>query len=100
MTATTRKTVKAAPSRAAAKDAPVVFEYEDLTYTITRADADNLEIFELIEDDQLIRATRALLGPKQWEQWKDAQRDPKTRTVPVTAFSKFLDAVMDAIGGN
>lgn len=101
MATTTKKAAKsaAAPAKAEAEAAPIEFEYEGETYVITRANADNLEIFELVELDQLIRATRLFLGADQWDRWKDAQRDADG-AVPVGKFTPFLNAVMAAIGGN
>lgn len=86
-------------TKADALQADIHLEHDGVEYVIRRQDADDLEIFELVEEDKAILATRAFLGDAQWERFKDSQRNEAGR-VPLTAFNDFLDALMGAIGGN
>ncbi|HET6154362.1 MAG TPA: hypothetical protein VFE15_15565 [Marmoricola sp.] len=100
--ATTQKTVtssKAAAAKAEAKDAPIEFDHEGVHYALTRDDANNLEFFELVEDDNMLRAVRLLLGPEQWTAFKESLRGEDGR-VPLTVFDPFVSKVLEAIGGN
>lgn len=74
------------------------FDYEGQHYRIDRDNADNLELMEFTEDGKYISAIRGYLGPDQWSQWKEANRDEQGR-VGSDAFEPFLNAVMVAIGG-
>lgn len=86
-------------AKAEALGEPVVFEYEGTRYEIDRENADNLELMEFGEDGKYISAIRGYIGADQWSKWKDAHRDEKGR-VKADLFEPFLDAVMEAIGGN
>jgi hypothetical protein len=75
----------------------VSFEYEGESYTIDRDNMNNLELFEAIEDEQYIKATRGFLGKDQWTKFKDAHRDDQGR-VPMEPLEGFLQSMMDALG--
>lgn len=76
---------------------PVEFEYDGKTYVVTPDALDNLELFEAVEDEKYLTATRGFLGKEQWERFKDAHRLPDGR-VPLEAFEGFLQALMKAVG--
>lgn len=77
----------------------IEFDYDERHYKVDRENANNIELFEFVEDEQYTKALRGFLGLDQWKQWKDSVRDSKGR-VPSEQFEPFLQAVMDAIGGS
>lgn len=83
--------------KAAALDSLTV-EFNGQTYDITRSRMDNLEIFELVEDNKAISASREFLGPEQWSRFKEKNR--VDGRVSMTTFNEFLDSIMKAVGGN
>lgn len=87
------------PAKAEARSEPIEVDFEGEHYVIDRENADNLELFELVEDEKYLSAIRGFLGAEQWSKWKDAHRDDQGR-VRSASFEPFLDAVMVAIGGN
>lgn len=93
------------PIRAENAGSDIVIDFEGTTYTITRELIDNLEIFELVEDGKAITATRAFLGPEQWQTLKGqlSRYDDDGRKVGPPQLSRlndFLNVLMGAIGGN
>jgi hypothetical protein len=88
-----------APAKAEAQEAVIEVAFGGEHYTIDRTQADNLELMEFVEDEQYIKALRGYLGREQWDRWKDSQRTEDGR-VPVAPFEDFLNAIMEAIGGN
>lgn len=92
---------KAAKTAAKAEAEQTIIEvpFDGSVFTIERDQADNLELMEFIEDENYIKALRGYLGTEQWAQWKDSQRTPDGR-VPMARFEEFLNAIMEAIGGN
>lgn len=86
---------KAEASPALAQD--VEFEYEGQTYTIEADRLNNLELFEAIEDEKYLQATRGFLGDAQWAEFKDSQRLPDGR-VPMECLEGFLAEMVKAIG--
>lgn len=84
------------PAKAEAKGKDISVPFEGVTYVITRENADDVEIYERVEDGNYITAVRGFLGAEQWEKFKDAHR--VDGRVSMTAFNAFLDAAMDAVG--
>lgn len=76
----------------------IEFEHGGRTYSISPDVADNLELFEAIEDEKYMTAIRGFVGPEQWQLYKDDHRTPDGR-VPVEGFEEFLNKVTAAIGG-
>ena len=62
----------------AAKDetAPVVATWRDLTFTVPPAKEWPVEVYEALEDDKVIIATRQLLGAEQWSAFKASRPVP------------------------
>lgn len=87
------------PAQAAAVGGVIEVDYNDVTYLIDRANADNLELLEFVEDEQYIKAIRGYVGLDQWAKFKDSIRDEQGR-VPSAPFEPFLNAVMAALGGS
>lgn len=86
-------------AKAEAKRAQFIeLDFEGEHYIIDRANAENLELMEFVEDEQYIKAIRGYVGPDQWAKFKDANRDEQGRVSP-DSFEPFLTAVMSAIGG-
>ena len=85
--------------KAEAADAPatVEFEHDGETYVIERANMNNLELFEAIEDERFITATRGFIGREQWAQFKDKYRT-EDGNVPIESLEGFLQALMEAVG--
>lgn len=90
---------KASAAKGEATEQSIKVEYQGNTYEIDRANANNLELLELTEDEKYISAIKGYLGAAQWAKWKDSVRDEKGR-VPADGFEDFLNAVMVAIGGS
>lgn len=88
---------KARKAEAQDLDENIEFEYDGTTYTVERANLDNLELFEAIEDQQYIKATRGFIGRDQWEKFKDVHRTEDGR-VPMEPLEGFLEALMEAVG--
>lgn len=86
-------------AKAEAKGGNVELDYDGEHYTVDRANADNIELMEFVEDEKYISAIRGYLGPDQWAKFKDAHRDEQGR-VPSLHFQPFLQHVMDVLGGS
>jgi hypothetical protein len=86
-------------AKAEARSQFIELDFDGDHYVIDRENADNLELMEFTEDGQYIKAIRGYVGADQWAKFKDSQRDDKGR-VTVESFEAFLNAVMEAIGGN
>lgn len=76
---------------------PITFEFNNRTYTIEHGVLDNLELFEAIEDEKYLTATRGFLGREQWEAFKNDHRDENGR-VPMAPLESFLGELMGAVG--
>lgn len=99
MPATAKRPADHLPAKSEAEGRDVEFEFRGEPYAITRDRADDLELFELIEDEKYVSAIRGFLGPDQWAHFKEvAQRDEGR--VSMAVFQEFLDAAMEAMGGN
>lgn len=86
-------------AKAEAESKPIEFDFDGEHYVIDRDNADNLELAEFVEEDKYILAIRGYIGRDQWAAWKNSHRDDAGR-VRSDQFEPFLDAVMEAIGGN
>jgi hypothetical protein len=82
-----------------AEGSDIQVEWQGIAYTIDRDNANNLELFEFVEDEKYIKAIRGYLGEDQWAKWKDSVRDDHGR-VPADGFEGFLNAIMAAVGGS
>lgn len=91
-TANTARKNEAVPEEAT----PITFEYDGETYEIAADATDNLELYEAIEDDKMLTATRGFLGQEQYNKFKDAHRN-ENGIVSVTSFENFLQALMTAV---
>lgn len=79
-----------AKQRAEALDKPVTFTFDGEDFTVTPSDATSLAFLEALEDEQIIRALRELLGREQ------ASRLIKGRNVD--ALEGFFETMGEAIG--
>lgn len=79
-----------AKQREEALDRPVTFTFDGDEFTIVPSDATALEFLEALEDEQIIKALRLLLGKEQ------ATRLIKGRKVE--ALEGFFEAVGEAVG--
>ena len=75
----------------------VQFTFRGVTYHINREDVDDLELFELIEDNKSITACRQILGPERWKQFKESARGENGR-VTMDTMNQFLNELMVGIG--
>lgn len=89
------KAAKAA-AKAEALDQDISLSFHDRHYVIPRANADDVELFEAIEDEHYITAVRGFLGREQWGDFKDAHR--VDGRVPMSALEEFLNALLEAVG--
>ena len=85
-------------AKAEARAQFIEFDHDGEHYVIDRENANNLELMEFVEDRQYIKAIRGYVGADQWAKFKDANRDARDR-VDAEAFEPFLQAALDAIGG-
>lgn len=85
--------------RAAAKRlVPAVdIEFDGRTYSITRAAADDVELFEKIEDGNYITAVRGFIGPEQWVLFKNDHRIDGR--VPMARLEAFLQLIVNTMQG-
>jgi len=86
-------------AKAEAREEDAVFDFDGVTYTIPRAQLDNVELLEMIEDGKNITAMRGYVGAEQWAKFKDQVRTPDGR-VPGEPTGRFLDLVTAQINPN
>lgn len=97
-----RKTATAAKRRAEAKgdegNEPKFYEvdFDGQHYVIESEAANDLELYEHLEDEHYMQAIRGFLGPEQWKRFKESQRNEAGR-VPMDRFEDFLNACMESI---
>lgn len=95
--ATVKKPQDHLKAEAAQEPQDSTFEYDGEEYVIEAANLNNLELFEAVEDEQYIKATRGFIGREQWARFKDKYRDDQGR-VPMEPLEGFLEAMMKAVG--
>lgn len=96
------KTAAAAKRRAEADaegNGPKFYEldFDGQHYVIESEAANDLELYEHLENEHYLQALRGFLGDDQWQQFKESQRNDAGR-VPMDRFEDFLNACMEAIG--
>lgn len=84
-------------AKAEALEQGLTFEHDGEQYVIERANVDNLEAFEALEDENYITAVRAFLGRKQWATFKDSHRGDDGR-VPMKALDVLLTKILEVVG--
>lgn len=62
-------------AKAEAKVSELVIEHGGKTYVIPPTNQWPIDVFEAAEDGKAIRALRGVLGPKQWQAYKDTSPD-------------------------
>lgn len=67
---------------------PVTATWRDLSFTVPPAKDWPVEVYEALEDDKVISATRQLLGPEQWAAFKAS--DPKPTLEDFQTVSELL----------
>lgn len=85
-------------AKAEAKRDVIEVEHHGLTYTIERENADDVELFEHLEQDHVMTALKGFLGPVQWAKFKNAHRGANGK-VSVSEIEPLLDSILTAIGG-
>lgn len=85
-----------------AEGANISVEYAGDTYTFERDAFDDVELLELIADlidngVKLPQVVRTILGPDQWEQFKNTNRDKKGR-VPSEHLQALFGLIDEAAG--
>lgn len=77
--------------RSEVNDAPISFDFDGDSFTMKPSDATSLEFLEALEDEQLIKALRILLGREQ------ASRLFKGRSVEqLESFFELMGEAVDA----
>lgn len=84
-------------AKAEAEGEDIRFDFDGVEYVIPRETADNVELFELIEDGKNFAVARTFVGIKQWSAFKDSVRLPDGR-VPGEPVDRFLGTIMEALG--
>lgn len=72
--------------------APVVFTYDEETYTIPSADEWSVEALEAFEDGKIATLLREVLGPEQWSTFKSKRRTMSDLNDLFEAANKRLDS--------
>ena len=55
---------------------PVTATWRDLSFTVPAPKLWPIDVYEALEDDEVIKATRQLLGPEQWAAFKASSPAP------------------------
>lgn len=76
---------------------PTIFEWRGQTYSIDPEMKDDVEILEDFEDGHNVRALRRVLGQKQWDEFKNANRGPNGR-VKSSLTDEFLTELLEVLG--
>lgn len=84
------------PAKAEARGDNIKVHFSGVDYTISREVADDVELYERLEDGNYVTGVRTMLGSEQWQAFKDAHR--VDGRVPMKALNEFLDAAMSAVG--
>lgn len=74
----------------------VTVEFNGVEYSIHGGAMENVEVLEFLEDEQYIKALRALIGRARWAQFKESIRT-EDGIVPASELEKFLQVVMEAL---
>lgn len=74
----------------AARDetADVTVTWRNLSFTVPPTKDWPIDVYEALEDDEVIKATRQLLGPEQWASFKAS--DPKPTLEDFQTLSELL----------
>ena len=88
-----KKTPNTAKTEVMNPDRMLDFKFKGNDYSIRADCMTNMDVLEHLEDGKYILAVRAILGPIQWAQFKDAHREHGRVDVAV------LDDMMVAISG-
>lgn len=89
-----RTTDAAKAAKAEVDSKPIVVEYDGVKYEIERNATRSIEFFEAAEDNRGLGMTRAVLGRKQWVDFKNKYPGDGG----LDAVTGFLDAFGKAIG--
>lgn len=87
---------KTPADRKSKKSDVIAFEFEGVTYKLNKADFDDLEFVELLQDDKQLIAFRKLLGNEQWSKFKDSVRTDDGR-VPADQAERFFELMQEQI---
>lgn len=68
-------------------------EWDGHEYFIEGENLDDAELLEFITDNNFIGALRAMIGPKQWAEYKKRARNESGK-VTATGASEFLDHLL------
>lgn len=86
------------PAKAEARGEKIAVEHDGATYVIDREAADDVELFEHLEQNHIMTALKGFLGERQWDAWKNAHRGPNGK-VSLAAVEPLLDSILEAVGG-
>ena len=97
----TSKMVKAEAEKQKDLDSPVfikevTFTHAGEEYTVRGDALDDVEILELLEDEQYIKALRRMVGLDNWNRFKESVRTDDGR-VPAKELESFLQRVMEEL---
>jgi hypothetical protein len=74
----------------------ITVAWRDLTFTVPPLRLWPVDVYEALEDDRYIEATRALLGPEQWAAFKAST--PRPTMEDFNTFSEMLANGGPALG--
>lgn len=88
---------KAAQAEATLPEGPIEFDFREQHYVIDPGFRDDVEILEDIEDENMVRVVRRILGDKVWDQWKEANRGDNGR-ISVQIAKDFISELFEELG--
>jgi hypothetical protein len=69
-------------------------EFHGMTFTIDREVAKDIDVLEAIEEQKIVAATKAVLGPEQWKRFRASTPTPNADTI-----GELFEALGQAVAG-
>lgn len=68
------------------------FKFNEEEYTVDGQALDDVEVFEMFEEDKFMSAVKKILGAEEFNRFKDNNRNENGR-VPMEVFGEFVEAM-------
>ena len=72
------------------------FTFKDHEYEVQAEALDDIEVFELFEDEKYMTAVKKVLGKEEFETFKDNNRNEQGR-VSMEVFTEFVETMFEAL---
>lgn len=79
-------------NKARALSEDTTFEFNGTEYTVLAGALDDVEVFEMFEDEKYMGAVKRMLGEEEFSAFKDNNRNEAGR-VPMQVFSDFVEVM-------